>query len=581
MLSKYIESSKQSFQLERKLKDIDENQSDSSEEFNKHKELLLRSRSQTESLAQLYKYEITKANQIYSVNNVKYTTLVDKIKAGEESRIQFTRDILVKYTRVISTYKKMQQTIEDQLKALSSQIYMEKDMKAVSDMFDNVNIFGERFPKEEFIEHSKADMDEIKFGSLIEDNSKLQSNNESNIYSEFEIVSESKVYSDNYQTEIIKDFIENLFKEVEIPSEQMGKITDLLNNNPFFAKSFLDQFISKEKMFNFHLLNSKNLIHLANILNSSTLSCKYSDKELNEIYYATIIIAEKTFYSNTSDYDDILYLCAVLSQTNKLFSMKSFWKGIIMAKLVLKLEEHLTQLLKINIVKPKKEKSDFFEAIGSGIKNVFSKDKQEPVHLLEITGLFKSILNYNSLPDYKRPYLDNFAIKDLQGIIQEFIPYFCSFNYYLEDSIMLVKELSIQYNVEKEKQNFFSLYLISCSNTIKKNTQSTVIQREMRLNTKIYDIKHQSKTQLVSKYPIARNIQFMSIKHKVLILIKSCVFLPLDDFTSLLQLNKAISIKAKRKLVKAYLDQNKVTRLNTRLKLWHSILNIVSVIYLI
>jgi UDP-2,3-diacylglucosamine pyrophosphatase LpxH len=65
---------------------------------------LLKFRSQSENLAQLYKYEISKYNKIAEENEKKHYQLMEKVRTAEESRIFFIKCNMDKFAKVFEEF---------------------------------------------------------------------------------------------------------------------------------------------------------------------------------------------------------------------------------------------------------------------------------------------------------------------------------------------------------------------------------------------------------------------------------------------------------------------------------------------
>lgn len=74
------------------------------DEINNAHDNLLKYRSQSDNLAQMYKYEISKVNKIFEDNEKKYQLVFEKIKTNEESRIFFIKCSMEKFSKIYEEF---------------------------------------------------------------------------------------------------------------------------------------------------------------------------------------------------------------------------------------------------------------------------------------------------------------------------------------------------------------------------------------------------------------------------------------------------------------------------------------------
>lgn len=74
------------------------------EEINSAHDNLLRLRSQSDNLAQMYRYEISNVNKLLEENQKKYNTIMEKIRTNEESRIFFLKCSMEKFAKIYEEF---------------------------------------------------------------------------------------------------------------------------------------------------------------------------------------------------------------------------------------------------------------------------------------------------------------------------------------------------------------------------------------------------------------------------------------------------------------------------------------------
>ena len=76
----------------------------SDDEINKGHEMLYKYSSQFESIGQIYKYEINKANKVYEDCEKRYEKVIDKIRSNEESRVFFIKCHIDKFSKIFEEF---------------------------------------------------------------------------------------------------------------------------------------------------------------------------------------------------------------------------------------------------------------------------------------------------------------------------------------------------------------------------------------------------------------------------------------------------------------------------------------------
>lgn len=501
----------------------------------------------------LYRYEISQANTLYNMYNKKHNTMLAKMKSNEESRIVFIKDCMNKFNKCLVEIEQATHELQGEIKKHVDAINIENDIDIIMKKDLHFSLYGERFQKEEFEPYKEKRQGQV--------------NAQTNINQVNSVIEEA--------TDFTTLFINGLFGEKEVDVENIGKVMELLYMNLEYSKEFIDYFFSKKSDF-YIFTNLNNMQHLANIFNAISFNFE-KQRDTFDINFAIIFIAEKT-YCIINEKKEKIFLCALLSQ-NKFYISKQFWTNLIEFKLARKLEERLTHLLKIDIVKvnDNEQKQNFFAknffSIKNAIKGAIKKDSNQQKSLLEEVQLSKKIKNYRSLPDYKKPYLDQFASNEIHLIIKEFIIHLCNFNFSSTNAIDLIIEISTKYKLPNEKLNFYVANIDSWTHSVKRYLLND--DRDFGLMDKIQNIKQKRFDLIDVKYPIS-NIESMKNEQKKIIAILISKYLPLDNSVSLITMNKFILKSARMKIFKSLLSKENIP-LKHRLALWKCILNISAI----
>jgi len=173
----------------------------------------------------------------------------------------------------------------------------------------------------------------------INNNLQNQKNDDSNSKSfmeDFVMITDSQYFSDDFQQNLTKKFLNEIKSKQEIVIELMGKTMDVLYNNPSYCKILIDSILIEKKNPVIVFKNYHNMHYFANILNSISINLDHHENENYELNFAIIHIAERCyFYEETNG--NKFYLCALLSK-NKIFNSKNFWMDLIELKLFKKME---------------------------------------------------------------------------------------------------------------------------------------------------------------------------------------------------------------------------------------------------
>ena len=496
-----------------------------------------------------YKYALNQENKLIEIFNKNYFDINHKFIEYEESLIAFIKDTINKTIQYIKEKVEIENEFMEKLKNINDMLDAKKQTEKLKLEFNKYKKFGERFQKEDFknsfgLAQRNLNLDLDYLNKLKERtiNSEIPDKNPKN-KKKNEIIS------------FIKDFIEKLFSPEEIDIESITKIMDYIYKEKTFSKQFLDFFISSKKSVFYIFQNINNLQYLSNIINTINTSKKKETQYLNDINSAIIYIAEKTYCKHNNEK---IYLCAILSQ-NKFYKSKQFWIDLIEFKLARRLEEHLQHLQSIEI-KNEKNNNKFFSF------KIFNKEKNN--YLVQSSGLSKNIKGYKSLPDNKKPYLDQFAINEIEVILREYVSHLCNFNFSNENSIDIVINIANKFQFSKELINYFvnniGTWLNTCKKKLPEDSHDDVIKH------KIYEIKN-SKNIWSQNYDEENSD--LSLKQKLILIIESSKFLPLNEIPKIICLSKIISKKGRTKIFKEFLQRKELT-IKNRLKIWKCLLKI-------
>jgi hypothetical protein len=529
-------------------------------EENINNDEFIKIKSQRDNAAQVYQYEVNQTNQLYNLYNQQYRNIQQKLLANEESRMSFIKDCMHKSSMYINDFQKLQNELIENIKSLNSKININNEIERIKKNF-KYSIYGERFIKEEFKPYISLN--------------KNQLNNEN----DFQIINSrfDNNLEANSENNFISSFIKQICSEKEVDVSYISKIMNFIYEDDNFSKEFVDYFISVKKSPFFILFNMNNLLHLSNILNTISLNYDKSNKDVFTVNFAIIFLSQKT-YCYIPEKKEKYYLCAILSQ-NKFYLTKTFWAELIEDKLIKKLEEHVEHLMKIDIIRQEEESSaqkimkGFFNLKNSiyDALNLEENNNNTQKYLLEQIGISKKIIGYKKLPDYKKPYLDQFAQNEIDNILKQFIVHISNFNLKKENAINMIIEIATKLKLSNEKMSYYASSIEAWSYSIKKRLPLQKINPQIKV--KIKDLKEKRIDLILSKYPIKEKISEIKEEQKLLIVIESAKFLPLNNQINIFLLSKYYYKNARKEIFKDFLDRKNLS-LNEKIKIWYCLLKI-------
>ena len=517
-------------------------------------------KSQRDNAAQVYQYEVNQTNQLYNMYNQQYRVLHQKLLSNEESRMSFIKDCMNKSSMYINDFQKLQNELIENIKSLNSKININNEIERIKKNF-KFSIYGERFIKEEFKPYISLNKNKIHNENEFQIiNSRLDNNLEANTEINF-----------------LSTFIKQICSEKEVEVTYISQIMNNIYEDNNFAKEFIDYFISIKKSPFFILSNMNNLLHLSNILNTISLNFDRKNQDVYTVNFAIIYLSQKT-YCYIPEKKEKFYLCAILSQ-NKFYLTKTFWAELIEFKLIKKLEEHVEHLMKIDIMRQEEESSaqkimkGIFSLKNSiyDVLNLVENKNNNQKYLLEQIGISKKIIGYKKLPEFKKTYLDQFAQNEIHNILKEFIVHISNFNLKNENSINMIIEIATKFKISNEKISYYASSIEAWSHSIKKRLPQQ--KNNPSIKVKIKDIKEKRIDLILSKYPIKEKISEIKEEQKLLIVIETAKFLPLNNQINIFLLSKYYYKNARKKIFKDFLDRKKLS-LKEKIKIWYCLLKV-------
>ena len=505
-----------------------------------------------------YKYELNQQNKLIEIFNKNYSEINHNFIEHENSLIAFLKDTIIKTNQYLKEKITMENEFIEKLNQLNDLLDIKKQTEDLKQQFNKFKRFGDRFQKEELkneygITQRNVNLDLDYLNKLKERNPNLDSN---------DLRKNSKNKKHEEIIFFIKNFIENLFSSKEVNIDEISKVMDYIYKEKDFSKQFFNCFISSKRSIFYVFSNINNLQILANIINAINVSIKKDTQYLYDINSAVIYISEKTYCKH---YNEKIFLCAILSQ-NKFYKSKEFWIELIEFKMARRLEEHLEHLQSIQI-KTENNSNKLLNAF-----KIFNREKNNN-SLVQTSGLSKKIKGYKNLPDNKKPYLDQFAINEIEIILKEYISHLCNFNIDNEKAIDIVINIANKFQFSKEMINYFvnniGTWIYSAKRKLPEDSHDESITQ------KIYEIKNSlniwSSNYNEKKEDKIKSSNKFSLKQMLTIIIEISKFLPLSEIPKIICLSNSTRKKGRKKIFRDFLHRENLN-IKDRLKIWKCLL---------
>ena len=520
---KYFESCQVAERQEKKLLEEMNRSGSTNESIHSQNEILTKLRVNSHMEYQQYKNEHKITNDLYSENNKKYFPLINLLKDNEEKRINFLSFHLEKFIGVLKEEKLSLDSLLNSLdeenskvKNQSLTINLNEDIELFQEKFNYVYKPGLRFINEEIVLY---DIYRRNIEAIINNNKKFTSNNfgklsvnEINLnnsmlieynqrFFEFDKNSERMTLDQN-DSLVYKNLFDN--NPLNVNHKLFSLFENKLRNNSEFATTILDKMLCEyfQTKIYYQIKNKDQFYRLAQVLSDISMNKDITNnsKPIFEINFAIIFIAERGFYLDEKNTRK--YLCSVLSEKNKIFKEKNYWKNLLIFKINSSIKKLTNKELKED-GKDKKRKSKV----------------QGAVKFLIDIGTKGSSKHAQKLKKIKEKKEKELRYKALISILKEFVSHFPNFNLDMPICNDIVMEIGTEYNLEKDE----IMYLISF------------------INSNMYCIKNNNmKQKIKSKYLINKINDTNNIKQKQLLLIlNSCfMFLYPKDYINLIGVNK-------------------------------------------
>ena len=565
---RYFETAKDIVEQEAKIAKNESNPKIKPEEKQKELDILNKLKNINSTESQKYKTEIDKMNNVLQEQESNYEHLKKQIVSDYEKHLKTSQTFFSSFINILNENSKYTKEFENKVNSTLNRINIRRDIKSFDLRFDYLTQTKTRFTKEEFLNYDllrktgetsnssgpssliqttvnqKPEIFNVEgFPNLDNEKQKYLCNMDINSVNpnkdEDEEILESLVEHDNKFSPIIEKLMTS---NESITNDEFGIVTYEIDKKKNAAEKFLYcllKFYTKPAN-SVQIQTLVNLHHLANIF------LVIIEKTINkpEIFFLNFLLlyfSEKTYYINPENMFNKCYLCQLLSK-NKVFKNKVFWMKLMKIKIGLLLDKAI------------KDEIERRENLNRDSKNVLFKMTNlfSNIRLKENKKIENEIL-YNQLCLEKQPLI---AVK----VVEDYIQHFANYNQEINDSIDIIVKCSIEYKFDREYVNYFNaelhsnLHTVTTKQAIMEGIENTVDYKSLYFMEKYCE-------------------DFKKLQPREILLAYGMKFLPLNDFPSLLTINKNVYDSLAKPVFKNILFKYNNMPIETRIKIWKNLIN--------
>ena len=516
-----------------------------------------------------YKDTINITNKLYEVKNKEYFTYLTKLKDTEESKESFMTFFFEKIDNFIKNKIKIIDKFETQINSVIPNQENEKKIKEktrilINEQLNNFVLDAEknlRIKNEEFIEY---EVYKTQLSNLINRNRMYLKEDTKNNRINFNpqemlintiIEKKSKKKEEYIFNKEENNLIENIFLLEEIDTFKASQLIEKIKNNFEYGQNMIDKVLERyTSSIGVQVLNEKNFIKYAKMINAVLLN-KEIQKDLFEINFAVIYIAEKTFYQKEENPFYKRYLCKLISELNENIRTKEFWNKLLEIRIQVTIDEELKNKTKKIFNEEKKKKMDEINKNKknnnneiNNEKNIDKKKSNKKLFGFGIPDIVGNLFNRenNNMTQEEKELKEKEKIRKQEiyneiypkitydvvfRLIKDFLVHFSCFCVKSYDVIDIISNLVNKYKIigEEKKIKYFMAIFNSNMYSIK-NTNFRIINNDDMITTESRINKFMNQNYLKGN---------ANKNNKILIILNSMKYLPFSEYINILLLNKS------------------------------------------
>ena len=545
----YFDSCKEIIDIEKKIDPKKMND----EDLIKWTEKKISSKEKSEERKNLYQKEVKKFNNFLENNETEYLSIKAYFKNDQNDKIIFYIDILTKLGLLLKENGELIDNTQKKMNKYKEDINIRRDLKLFDHDFNHLNnTTKKRFIQEHFFNYELRNKKNSKSDNTNNDEQNLE-NQDSKYMKALQILelgnddfidvtslNESDVGLDNL-------IVSLLDKETKIKDECFAKISEFyknkINNTKRFIYLLVNHFCIKE----FVKVNCIDNFNYLNTILTEIINFSFKNKEIFDLIFLVMFIANKTIYLNKQTNTIELYLCNEMKK-NKIFHNVDFWLELLNKRLELVAEVDITKEIqkRKNNIGNKEDNTFVGQTIGRfgkffGIGN-------------DNKAIEREIL-FNQMFERKSPIFCNKVIKD-------YIKQFINFDFYGNNALKCIEQFATKYKLPKESKEYY-----------KKVIETNEIIKNKMKNTKNINIENDKYDKYYFNFK--GNKKFNGINEpNIISLIFSLKYIDIKEYPKILCLNKDLNNKLMKIIYKNILFKYyKKIDIKVHLSIWKILLN--------
>ena len=526
----YFDSCKTEIEYEKKLKGKNKQKDISKYETN------------SENLKKIYKTELDKFNKLLENNEKRYQIIINNYENEYSNKLKFLSEIINIFNQYGKNYNDIHHELLTKLEKNIEFISIKRDLEYFKKDINYINDDNKRFLTEKFLDYEilkkhmeKTQNENFNKINFNEDNSialngkniMYNISNENSIkvldlcknsQEDFKVEGKENIKIDEYIIEILEN-------SQDFSREKYLYLLQYVENDNKNINNFMELLLNHYNENKFIIIkNYDNLKLLSNIL-SLIVSCSYYNKEIFEVCYMVMFIAEKTIYFNLENNFIKCYLCKVLPKET-VFSSINFWKELM--------NSHINLMTDFSTRK-EIEKRDKLKT-----SNKNNKEIKKYGHKINDFEKMENEILYSQIYNEK---LVNYSIK----VLDVYLKHFSNFNLEHKKAAELIVDMSVIYKFDNSYVAYFMAQLNSDFYGSLNNKKGNLIEENKnKINSnKVVDSNNLYFKILDNK---AKNLE----KKIEILLLYSCRYLSYKEISNLFAINKLYN-KALMKTTYQYL----------------------------
>ena len=533
---------------------------------NKYKEITSKYETISDNQKQIYKEELNKFNKILDENEEQYQTMINNYHKEYENKLKFLVDIMNKFREYGNNYSDLHQDILVKIERFAQFVNIKRDTEYFLQDMNFINENKRRFLNEQFLDYEifKKNMNDKEFKNNLNEKNCINLNNSTIAYNidyeksvkilELGKYDEEEIKIEGEENKKIDEYlVELLDSKNELSKEKYVFLLQYVDNNNNNITNFMDLLINHYKAKTFvKIKNLQNLRLLSNII-SLIISCSYNNKQIFDVCFLVMFVAEKTIYFDEDNTFNKYYLCKILPKRT-VFSSINFWSELMSV--------HISMMAYVltrkEIEKREKMKeSNKNNGMLSKVKNIFGNKKD-----MENQRIENEIL-YGQIYDEKLP---NYCVK----VLELYLKHFSNFNLEHKNASELIVNMSLKYKFDYSYVTYFLAELNSnlCINLSKNENSLFQKDKNDKDNNNKIDYNQIYNNRFDKK--ISKHITDKTMR----IVIYSMKYLSFKELPILFAVNKSYNKSLSRIIYKNLLIKlTKELHISQHIKIWKILLN--------